>query len=209
MKPEWGGVNGIFVGLPEPATPVNVEGEGANARSSALRVCLAIDADNGGLVALWKGRFVNAYDTWFNRFAPPLEPLGHNLVLAPRDSVQIEGLAAPGIIFQGYRLNQRGIPTFLYTCAGIEFTDLYEPDDQGRLLRHVVIRQVAAAQQSLRIRMVLADSVAKTDQTGRFRAEGGLEISVSGIGWVGEISDRQLSATSGPGAGELRVGYHW
>jgi hypothetical protein len=209
MKPEWGGVNGIFVGFPEPATPVNVDGEGTNARSLALRVCLAIDADNGRLVALWKGRFVNAYDTWFNRFAPPLEPLGDNLVLAPRDSVQIEGLAEARIILQGYRLNQRGIPTFLYTCAGIEFTDHYEPDGQGGLLRHVVIRQVAEVQPSPRVRMVLADSMEKTVQRGRFRAEGGLEISMSGMGWFSEISDRQLSAMSGPGAGELRVRYHW
>ena len=40
----------------------------------------AFDADRIRLAQVWRGRFIDAHGTWFNRFQPPIVPLGVNVI---------------------------------------------------------------------------------------------------------------------------------
>ncbi len=44
---------------------------------------LAFDAESVRIAQFWKGRFLDAHGTWFNRFTPPAKPLGSDVVNFP------------------------------------------------------------------------------------------------------------------------------
>ena len=77
-------------------------------------------------VLAWKGRFFDAYSTWFVRFAPFEKPLGESVVKWP---------APPEAIgtrqFDGYRLDTAGVPTFLYSINGVSVEERFEPVENG------------------------------------------------------------------------------
>jgi len=86
---------------------------------------LAYDAKNGRPALAWKGRFFDAYTTWFSRFAPFEKPAGERVVYWPETSVT----AAPR--FMGYRLDVGGVPTFLSTAGGLSMEDRFEGIPNG------------------------------------------------------------------------------
>jgi hypothetical protein len=86
---------------------------------------LAYDAKNGRPALAWKGRFFDAYTTWFSRFAPFEKPAGERVVYWPETSVT----AAPR--FMGYRLDAGGVPTFLSTAGGLSMEDRFEGIPNG------------------------------------------------------------------------------
>jgi len=70
---------------------------------------LAYDGKHCAPAVLWKGRFIDAYGTWFSRFAPFTEPIGDQQVLIPRP----EPDPARPVQFLGYTTAKDGTPTFL------------------------------------------------------------------------------------------------
>src|SRR6201999_3874026 len=77
-------------------------------------VHLAYDGQNAHPALAWKGKFFDAYNTWFSRFAPFEKPPGEAIVQWPPAS------ATPAHLrFGGYRLDKQGVPTFLYTVDGV------------------------------------------------------------------------------------------
>jgi cytochrome c2 len=99
----------------------------------------AFDALQLRLAEIWQGRFINAQATWFDRFAPPVVPLGNQRRLFPKESWMrigdagtLKPLAATDLVFRGYQLDPQGIPSFRYRVAGIEIEDRIEPlGDEG------------------------------------------------------------------------------
>ncbi len=91
---------------------------------------LAYDGDKGRPALAWRGRFFDAYSTWFVRAAPFEDPLEKEVFAWAKGS---EGEAGD---FRGYRLDKAGQPTFLITVDGVEVEDGYEAVD-GRLRRTV------------------------------------------------------------------------
>lgn len=88
-------------------------------------VHLAYDGRAARPVFAWKGRFFDAYGTWFSRFAPFGKPLGDAVVrwsAAP---------GAPARRFDGYRLDAGGTPTFLLSIDGVAVEDRFEATPQG------------------------------------------------------------------------------
>jgi hypothetical protein len=88
-------------------------------------VHLAYDGRAARPVLAWKGRFFDAYGTWFSRFAPFGKPLGDAVVrwsAAP---------GAPARRFDGYRLDAGGTPTFLLSIDGVAVEDRFEATPQG------------------------------------------------------------------------------
>ena len=78
----------------------------------------------------WKGRFFDAYGTWFSRFAPFEKPLGESVVAWPAPSD-----AADTRKFEGYRLDAAGVPTFLFSVGGVPVAERFEPAENGSLRR--------------------------------------------------------------------------
>lgn len=84
-------------------------------------VHLAFDGDKGGPGLAWKGRFFDAYLTWFSRFPTFEKPLGEQVVAWPK----------PAGRFLGYRLDAKGNPTFLVEQAGVKVEETYEGVEGG------------------------------------------------------------------------------
>ncbi len=84
-------------------------------------VHLAYDGEKGGPALAWKGRFFDAYLTWYSRFPTFEKPLGTQVVAWPKP---------PGR-FLGYRLDAKGNPTFLNEQGGVKVEETYEGVDNG------------------------------------------------------------------------------
>ncbi|MDP3070923.1 MAG: c-type cytochrome [Opitutaceae bacterium] len=93
-------------------------------------VHLAYDGRNGRPALIWKGRFFDAYGTWFSRFAPFEKPLGESVVAWPAPSE-----AGGAQKFEGYRLDAAGVPTFLISVGGVPVAERFEPGETGTLRR--------------------------------------------------------------------------
>ena len=87
---------------------------------------LAYDGQAGRPVLAWKGRFFDAYGTWFSRFAPFEKPLGESVVSWPAPTAP-----ASTIRCDGYRLDEAGVPTFLLSFDGVPVEDRFEATPQG------------------------------------------------------------------------------
>jgi hypothetical protein len=89
-------------------------------------VHVAYDGRDGRPALAWRGRFFDAYGTWFVRFAPFEKPLGEAIVRWPAP-----GATAEPRRFEGYRLDAGGVPTFLLTVAGVTVEERFEAFDGG------------------------------------------------------------------------------
>ncbi|MBL9115195.1 MAG: c-type cytochrome [Verrucomicrobiaceae bacterium] len=92
---------------------------------------LAYDADHCHPALVWKGRFFDAYNTWFTRAAPFEKPLGDVIGRWPDESS-----GADAKRFGGYKLDSSGVPTFLFQVGSIQIQERLEPKD-GQLYRHL------------------------------------------------------------------------
>jgi len=109
--------------------------EGAGSRAILVGfpggVHLAYDGEAGRPALAWRGRFFDAYNTWFTRSAPFESPLGEDI-----RAFETEGTAAGR--FRGYRLDPEGNPTFIVRLDdGREIEESYDVVE-GRLVRRVV-----------------------------------------------------------------------
>ncbi len=89
---------------------------------------VAYDGAKGRPALLWRGRFFDAYSTWFVRAAPFENPLEKEVFVWP------EGSDAEASGYRGYRLDKAGNPTFLTVFDGVEVEDSYSVNE-GRLHR--------------------------------------------------------------------------
>lgn len=101
------GSKAILVGFPGG---INMAYDGAGAHPSLI----------------WKGRFFDAYHTWFSRMAPFEEPLGKNVSEFPKPEEKGR--------FRGYRLDESGDPTFLIQIDGRALEEKFSVSD-GKLIR--------------------------------------------------------------------------
>jgi len=86
---------------------------------------LAYDAKSAQPAQAWKGRFFDAYNTWFSRFAPFEKPAGERVVHWPKP------WSAPASRFLGYRLDAGGVPIFMSSVAGVAVEDRFEGIPNG------------------------------------------------------------------------------
>ncbi|MEP6667981.1 MAG: c-type cytochrome [Chthoniobacter sp.] len=115
---EGAGTHAILVGFP---TGVHLAYDGKNARPALA----------------WKGKFFDAYNTWFSRFAPFEKPPGEAIVAwqpAPPSEAKRR--------FAGYRLDSQGVPTFLFSIDGVAVEERIEGIENG--LRRTVTWNASA-----------------------------------------------------------------
>jgi hypothetical protein len=170
--------------------------QGAGTQAIAVgfpaKVHLAFDAESVRVAQAWRGRFIDAHGTWFDRFTPPAVPLGTDLVALPA-GVPLALLADPqdswptasgdgsGYQFRGYRLDQDGIPTFLYRFDRYEVEDRLAPTSDMQLARKLQIRdtKVSEGKRVIWFRASVGKSVQQLSATA-CKNEQGLTTSVSG-----------------------------
>lgn len=125
------------------------------------RLHYAFDSEAMALPLLWRGDFLNAHPTWFDRFTPPTKPLGKIWRLPPLTYIgqgpspplellpdaKITGrLPSPvPLQFSGYRLDSRRVPSLLYRVADCELKERIAPaaKGKGRVLRRRIQATVA------------------------------------------------------------------
>jgi hypothetical protein len=100
-------------------------------------VHLAYDGKNARPVLAWKGKFFDAYNTWFSRFAPFEKPPGEAIVQWPPAPANQAHLR-----FGGYRLDRQGVPTFLYSVDGVAVEERIEGVENG--LRRIITWKATA-----------------------------------------------------------------
>ncbi|MEW4490585.1 cytochrome oxidase [Thalassoglobus sp. JC818] len=122
---ESAGTHAIAVGFPE-------------------NVHVAFDAEKVGLSEIWRGRFLDAHGTWFDRFTPPAVPLGQDR-LGLSDVIEAvfvrKGSGRNGDRFEfefeqrflGYRLDENGVPTFRSELGDIIVEQRFEPTERNGL----------------------------------------------------------------------------
>jgi mono/diheme cytochrome c family protein len=154
------------------------------------RVHVAFDAETVRLVQAWRGRFLDAHGTWFDRFAPPAAPLGKDLMDFP-PGAPLALLTDPkqpwptdsetaGYKFLGYRLDQQGIPTLLYRFDRFEIADRIEPAPHRGLSRRLVITRLESSREDgadLFFR-ALASKKLQSNHGRSFTGENGLTATV-------------------------------
>ena len=115
-----------------------VEGAGTHAVAVGFPegVHLCFDAKACRWTVAWKGRFLDAMNNWKERAMPPIAPLGTEVrALNPTEDAPETRLR-----FLGYRMDAKGVPSFLYEVNGVEIEDRAEPfADGGGLTRSVRI----------------------------------------------------------------------
>ena len=80
---------------------------------------------------LWKGKFFDAYTTWFSRFAPFEKPLSEDIVRWPDPNPEQAKLR-----FEGYKLKKNGSPIFLFSYLETLIEDQFEGVENG-LVREI------------------------------------------------------------------------
>ena len=103
-------------------------------------VHVVFDAEQCRPVAMWRGRFLDAYKLWFSRQDPTAAPLGDEMRMWPAG---FPLLASDHDLtearFRGYRLTgPRRIPEFLYDLGPITVRDKLEPNESRTGIRRVL-----------------------------------------------------------------------
>ncbi len=123
--------NGAFELIPKERPIVQrtfMEGVGTHAILVGFPsgVHVAYDGKNARPVVAWKGKFFDAYNTWFSRFAPFEKPLGESVVKWPAAST-----SSAEVRFDGYRLDAQGVPTFLLSVGGVRVEERFDAIENG------------------------------------------------------------------------------
>lgn len=184
---EDAGTHAIAVGFPE-------------------KVHFAFDAEQVRLASAWRGRFLDAQGTWFVRFAPPAEPLGTELIQLPPGVPFTLRLEDPSVRngvtpvpsfdsseaeyqFMGFRLDEAGVPVFLYRFGRFDIEDRIQAQKDGSLLRRLKMtdRNSGAPPAGLWFRGHSGRSL-KHDGLFAYTNDAGVSVKVlKGISHAGEL----------------------
>lgn len=105
------------------------------------KVHFAFDAEAIRPAFAWRGRFLDARGTWFERFTPPANPLGGDGIAFPAGVALAEPKTAealwpvppdvPGYRYLGHRIDKNGVPTFRYLVGEFLIEDRITPRGKG------------------------------------------------------------------------------
>ncbi len=148
----------------------------------------AFDAQHVRLAEIWKGRFLNAQGTWFDRFAPPAIPLGTDRITLPRSSFKTKNsdgtfrvIELNGLRFRGYRLDKMGVPKFSYSVAEFDVEDQIKPEFNNGLSRKLTLTPSVRAEKSKieQVAFVVVSDAVKTNTPGVFTTRSNLQVTIT------------------------------
>ncbi|MBX3256442.1 MAG: DUF1080 domain-containing protein [Chitinophagaceae bacterium] len=131
-----------------------------------------INLEQGSIIRLWKGDFIDATTMWESRGEIQLaRPLGSVISLPSQPQVaQLTNDQAPwpelmqqGYKFKGYFLDKQGRPVFNYTFNGLQISDRTVPSDDDRILTRTLQFDNNAAGNNLWIRLAAGDKIEKLE----------------------------------------------
>jgi len=149
-------------------------------------VHLAFDADHCRVAEVWRGRFLDARGTWLlAKSAPPTDPLGDAVMPLDDATAAIQPLAADApwtdnavCRFDGYRLDDDGVPVFRWRIDGRPVTERWAPTDAGGLARRLAAAPGAGPPLHVRLAhgalVAVADGVTRGDGLSITRAPTGV-----------------------------------
>ncbi len=164
------GPHGIAVGFPQ-------------------KLHLAFDAEQVRFAGFWKGRFLDAHGTWFDRFTPLAAPLGTDVVglpvgvpfatVGPDAAWPLIVGEDAGYQFRGYRLDTSGTPEFLYRFDGVSVSDRSAPAGESELVRRITLRADGEGSQSAQLwfRVLTGKSLERQSATS-MRSDAGLTATI-------------------------------
>lgn len=166
------GTHAIAVGFPEKAH-------------------MAFDAELCRPAIAWKGRFLDAQGTWYIRLAPPAIPLGEKPMPLPAEFpfaiLKDESQSWPALSseenayqFQGYKIDAKGVPVFLYRFQQFDIEDRFEPTKNQTFKRQLTIKSKnpLSKQDTLWFRGLTGKTLKQLD-SHRMKSNDGLTVSVS------------------------------
>jgi len=124
------------------------------------------DLDNGSLLQIWKGGFLNATPMWQDRGDGSSKPMGSLIVLG--DSPAVMQMDTPDKAWanvdatyrpRGYDLDENGQPTFKYDIYTTKVTDKIIPVEDGKYFN----REISAATPlpNVYTRLAVAETITK------------------------------------------------
>jgi hypothetical protein len=118
---------------------------------SPQQVHYTYDLDNGALVQVWRGGFLDATPMWYSRGDGSSRPLGAvqrfgNPVLtvaqlANEDAAWVTDTAGSGYVAKGYKLDKADQPTFRYQLNGALVEDAVKALENGEGIRREIMVQ--------------------------------------------------------------------
>lgn len=127
----------------DPDTPRKRKLTSCAAVGEPGQIHYAIDLEQGSVIRLWKGAFIDATTMWQSRGAIQLaRPLGSVIKLPSQpvfaylkdlDAIWPDSMQH-GYRFVQYRLDEHSRPTFNYSFRGSSFSDRIVPADDDRIL---------------------------------------------------------------------------
>ncbi len=148
----------------------------------------AFDARRLRLAEIWKGRFLNAQSTWFDRFVPPAIPLGTERINLPMTSFKSKSddgvftaIESSRLQFRGYHLDKMGVPTFRYTVADFDIDDQIKPVSNEGLSRKLTITWFARVDRSIieQVSFVVVGDVVERNAAGIFSTRSNLNVTIT------------------------------
>ncbi|MEP4684173.1 MAG: c-type cytochrome, partial [Rhodopirellula bahusiensis] len=160
----------------------------------------AIDAETPRLALAWKEDFVDARSTWFERFTPPIEPLGKDSVVVSPDvefrivsGDQEESQQSLRPIFLGYELDEYRIPTFRYRIGGATIHDRYVATVVGTLRRTISIAGDSAPNDGTLQFRLMKDAAIEVMNSKELKGATGLGVAVA----IGGLQDDSVVRSDG------------
>lgn len=176
------------------------------------RIHYAYDLKEIRLALAWKGRFLDAHGTWFDRFIPFAAPLGdEQITLTQGVALAKSGESWPtkasdaGIGYLGYRLSKppASIPTLRFGNDQFEAADTLIPINSG-LKRTVVVKGETTGWA-----LLLATARETTKLTGSsVVVDQRLTVTVDSDHML-NIKDGHVTVLLRPGDQEVEVRYQW
>lgn len=137
------------------------------------KIHFAYDSEGLYPAFAWKGRFLDARGTWFERFTPPAKPLDAGGVFLPRgvsiavpddtDAAWPVPTESPDYRYLGHRLDKSGIPTFRYQLRNFLIEDRLTPNVNGFLRELTITDQSQAKPRTVQF---MAHSGSELDRDG-------------------------------------------
>jgi Domain of Unknown Function (DUF1080)/PA14 domain len=132
----------------------------------------AVNLEQGALIKLWKGDFLDATPMWNDRGNGMSLPLGSVIELANTPTVALLANAqTPWPAAQtdnyrqkGYEINDAGQPIFKYQLAGLHFKDQLKPDAEGKYLQREITIEGGDIPAQLQCRLATGKQISKINE---------------------------------------------
>lgn len=134
------------------------------------RVNFAYDLNQGSLLQVWKGAFLNATDMWHDRGEPQTAAaMGAPIELAGSCALHLQDKqtdALPDTLndrteiqYRGYALDSNRNPKFTYSVKGVVVNDTFIPDANGQGLTRTLTWASVPANKFLMLRLASAPDI--------------------------------------------------